>query len=132
MNNSLLAGLPRALLAKLQRCQNIAARVITRTPGTDHIPPVLMNMHWLPVTQRIEYKILLYVGPISRSEWNGSCKYITELLQPHVGGRCLRSYDSHLLCVPRTRHSWGDRAFSKAALEYTATRYQVRAITDSV
>ena len=61
MNNSLLAGLPRNVLAQLQRYQNIAARVITRTPATDHITPVLMNLHWLSITQRIEYKLLLYV-----------------------------------------------------------------------
>ena len=40
MNNSLLAGLPRNLLAKRQRCQNMAVRAITRTPATDHITPV--------------------------------------------------------------------------------------------
>ena len=59
MNNSLLAtlvpratlrGLPRTALAKLQRCQNFASRVITRTPATDHITPVLMNVDWPHVT----------------------------------------------------------------------------------
>ena len=44
MNNSLLAGLPRTLVAKLQICENIAAGVITRTPATDHITPILMNL----------------------------------------------------------------------------------------
>ena len=71
MNSSHLAGLPRTLLAKLQRCQNIAARIITSTPATDHITPVLMILHWLSVTQRIEYKLLQYTCT-SRSEWNGS------------------------------------------------------------
>ena len=112
-NNSLLAGLPRTVLAKLQRCQNIAARVITCTPATDHITPVLMNLHWLNVTQRNEYKLLRYVY----RALNGMAPaYITELLQPYVAGRCLRSSDSHLLCVPRTIHSWGNRIFSKTLL----------------
>ena len=71
-----------------------------------------MNLHWLHVTQRIEYKLLLYVY----RALNGMAPaYITELLQPYVTGRCLRSCDSHLLCVPCTSHSWGDRALSKAA-----------------
>ena len=112
MNNSLLAGLPSTVLVKLQRCQNIAARVITRTRATDHITPVLMDLHWLPVTQRIKYKLLLYVY----RALNGMAPaYLAELIRPYVAGRRLRSSDTYLLCVPHTRHSWGDRAFSKAA-----------------
>ena len=64
------------------------------------------------IIQRIEYKLLLYVF----CALNGiSSVYITELLQPYVAGRCLRSCDRYLLCVPPKRHSWGDRAYSKAA-----------------
>ncbi len=40
LNNALLAGLPDDTVAKLQRCQNIAAHVVTRTPISDHIKPV--------------------------------------------------------------------------------------------
>ena len=43
LNNALLAGLPGDTVAKLQKCQNIAARVVTRTRIRDHIKPVLMN-----------------------------------------------------------------------------------------
>ena len=57
--NSLLYGLPDTLIAKLQRIQNSAARLVTRTRGHDHITPVLCNLHWLPVKYRIIYKILL-------------------------------------------------------------------------
>jgi hypothetical protein len=111
LNNCLLAGLPLATIDKLQQCQNIAARVITRTPVSDHITPILKQLHWLPVAQRISFKILLHVY---RALHGMSPSYIAELLQPYEPGRALRSKDSHLLCVPRTKHSWGDRAFSKA------------------
>ncbi|MHB9317265.1 RNA-directed DNA polymerase, partial [Fusobacterium polymorphum] len=58
--NSLLYGLmPGTLLARFQRLQNSAARLITRTRFHDHITPVLKTLHWLPVTARIEFKILL-------------------------------------------------------------------------
>ena len=59
--NALLIGLPRDQINKLQRIQNMAARVITFTPCRDHITPVLKDLHWLPVKCRIEYKILLHV-----------------------------------------------------------------------
>ena len=76
MNNSLLAGLPKTLLAELQRCQNIAARIITRTPSADHITPVLMNL-------AIEYK-LLYVYRALNGKMAPT--YITE---PAIRGRTL-------------------------------------------
>ena len=59
--NALLAGLPLEHLKKLQRIQNIAARIITFTPRRDHITPILKQLHWLPIKRRIEFKILLHV-----------------------------------------------------------------------
>jgi hypothetical protein len=44
---------------KLQLAQNSAARIITKTPYISHITPVLQQLHWLPITYRIIYKILL-------------------------------------------------------------------------
>ena len=55
--NSLLIGLPMNLLAKLQSVQNAAARVIERVGKQDRITPVLSRLHWLPVHQRIIFKI---------------------------------------------------------------------------
>ena len=52
LNKDLLAGLLDDTVAMLQKCQNIAARVITRTRIRDHSNPVLMNLHWLPVIGR--------------------------------------------------------------------------------
>ena len=56
--NSLLYGLPKKSLDRLQRVQNMAARLITGTKITDHITPVLHGLHWLPINQRIEFKIM--------------------------------------------------------------------------
>ena len=58
--NSLLVGLPGSLLQKLQKVQNTAARIITRTARYEHITPVLMELHWLPIKRRVEFKVLLY------------------------------------------------------------------------
>ena len=112
LNNALLAGLPGDTVAKLQKCQNIAARVVTRTRIRDHITPVLMNLHWLRVEQRIQHKLLIQVY----TALNGLApEYITDLLQAYVPTRTLRSAGAHLLLEPKTTTRWGARAFCKAA-----------------
>ena len=57
--NSLLAGCPKYLLSKLQKVQNNAARLIFRTTRSAHVTPMLHSLHWLPIEQRIEYKLSL-------------------------------------------------------------------------
>ena len=46
-------------LQRLQRIQNCAARLITRTRKYEHITPVLRPLHWLPVRQRTLFKLLV-------------------------------------------------------------------------
>ena len=99
-------------VAKLQKCQNITARVVTRTRIRNHITPVLINLHWLPVEQRIQYKLLIQVYmALNRL----APEYITDLLQAYVPTRTLRSAGALLLLEPKTTTRWGARAFSKAA-----------------
>ena len=57
--NGLLFGLPKAEIAKLQRVQNAAARLILGIGKFSHITPALYELHWLPVSLPIDYKILL-------------------------------------------------------------------------
>ena len=57
--NSLLYNLPKCSIVRLQKIQNQVARILTRTPGCDHITEVLINLHWLKVEQRIILKILI-------------------------------------------------------------------------
>ena len=57
--NGLLFGLPKAQIAKLQRVQNAAARLILGIRKFSHITLALYELHWLPVSLRIDYKILL-------------------------------------------------------------------------
>ncbi len=57
--NALLGGCPASSINKLQKAQNSAARVLTRSRKYDHITPILQSLHWLPIKFRISYKILL-------------------------------------------------------------------------
>jgi hypothetical protein len=111
--NSLLFDISDYLLAKLQRVQNAAARLITRTKKRQSITPVLKQLHWLPGKSRIEYKMLLLVYRILQHQ---APVYLTNLVSYHQPTRALRSTDAQLLSVPRSRlATYGDRAFSRAA-----------------
>ena len=57
--NSLLYGLPEYQLKKLQRVQNVCARLICNEIKYCHLTPSSVDVHWLPVKFRIEFKILL-------------------------------------------------------------------------
>ena len=53
--NSLLSGVPKYLLERLQLITNSAARIVTRTKKYDHITHVRKQLHWLPVESRITF-----------------------------------------------------------------------------
>jgi len=75
--NSLLLGLSDKLLQRLQRIQNIAARIVTGCRKYDHITPILKELQWLPVIKRIQFKTLM----ITYKALNGLAPiYLTELL----------------------------------------------------
>lgn len=110
--NALLYGINENLLTKLQLAQNAAARVLSKTRKYEHITPVLKQLHWLPIRQRIDFKILLLtwkcINDIAPS-------YLKDLLVPYSPARQLRSSNKLLLSVPRTISSYGDRSFSASA-----------------
>ena len=109
--NSLLFGLPSAKLDIIQRIQNNAARLVTRTRRTEHITPVMFRLHWLPVRQRIDYKILMITLHHHQVQ-----SYLRSQLHLRSSSRSLRSSSSPTLVVPQTKtKSYGDRSFSACA-----------------
>jgi hypothetical protein len=111
--NSIFYGATNAVLRRLQSVLNAAARLITNTRKFDHITPVLRDqLHWLPIRQRIIFKIATFVrnslhgrGPIYLSR---SCIPISV-----IGARAhLRSAARGHLATPRTRtRRFGPRSF---------------------
>ena len=97
--NSLLYSLPSNLLGKLQRVQNAAARLIHRAPRFCHITPLLLDLHWLNIKSRIDFKIILLTFKAIHSSYG------------------LRSNNKMLLSTlnSRTLPTLGDRAFAAAA-----------------
>ena len=111
--NSLMYGLPKRLLSKLQSVQNSAARIVTLSRKYDHITPLLNQLHWLPVHYRIVFKILLLVY----KSMNGACPlYLSSCLQHRTSTRSLRSVANELLLVPSSKSkTYGDRSFAVCA-----------------
>ena len=98
--------------SRLQHIQNTAARVVTLSRKSCHITPILKELHWLPVSQRIVFKLMLIVH---KSFNNIAPIYISELLKVYTPSRNLRSSNMSLLKEPTSKRTWGDRSFSVAA-----------------
>ena len=111
--NSLLYGLPKSSLQKLQHVQNAAARLITFTRIQEHITPILYSLHWLPVEQRIVFKILLLTFKVLH---NIAPSYLCDLVKSYVPSRSLRSSSSNLL----TKQSYHLKTYGKRAFSYVA------------
>ena len=102
--NGMLFGAPQQLVSKLQRIQNSAARLLSNTRISQHVTPILKELHWLPVLARIEYKILLVTFKIVRDL---SPAYLRECMLDYRPSRSLRSVSQCLLVEPRVKSRIG-------------------------
>ena len=107
----LLYGLPDTLLHKLQSVQNATARLITGMRHSDHISPVLCELHWLPIRERIKFKVACLV---CQSLSGQVPLYLADdyRLVSDSTRRSLRSADISTCMVPRTLS--GVRTFAAA------------------
>ena len=109
--NSLLSGIPQQLIDKLQKVQNCSARLIFKTSKCTHVSPLLAKLHWLPIAQRIDYKIpSLCYDVVSDTV----PLYFSDLLCLYVPSRSLRSFsDTRIFRIPTQKKKFqGQRAFS--------------------
>ena len=96
----------------LQRAQNTIARVVILSLKRDHTKPTLKRLHWLPVRQRVTYKIDTLIYNIRRSR---EPDYLYSFLEEYTLTWHLRSTNTQRLCVLRTKLKTEDHAFSIAA-----------------
>ena len=60
---------------------NSAARLIHLTSRYEHVTPLLIQLHWLPIEQRITFKIAV----ITFKALHGAApSYITDLMKPYT------------------------------------------------
>ena len=105
--------LPSSSIIRLQHIQNSLAHVVCNSSRFQaHTTSLLNNLHWLPVTQLIKYKIALLTFKTLRFV---KPSYLSELLLHYQPLRKLRSSDANLLDVPKILTSIGRHSFSFAA-----------------
>ena len=108
--NSVFIGLPADQIARLQRVQNNAARLMLRKKRQDHVTPLLKELHWLPVKFRCQYKI----ATLAYRHSDGALPpYLSSSLCTYEPSRSLRSSNEKLLKIPKQNlKSFEQRSFS--------------------
>ena len=107
-SNSLLSGISCSLLKRLQSVQNASARLIFQASRYDDASPLLQSLHWLPIKQRIDFKILVFTH---NSLHGKALDYLSDLLVWRSTKRALRHDGPFYLREHRTQNRFGDRAF---------------------
>ena len=109
--NSLLAGLPCSQINRLQVIQNNAARLISKTKKRDHITPILKELHWLPVKERITYKLCVLCHKCIN---NTAPTYLSTEIKLYTPARSLRSSaDTTILQTKDNNYKfYGKRSFT--------------------
>ena len=59
--NAILYGVSDGVVRRMQTALNVAARLVVDAGRRQHMTPILQSLHWLPVKQRILYKIGTFV-----------------------------------------------------------------------
>ena len=82
--NAMLLGTNAKNIARLQKLQNWAAKIILCAKKRDHATPLLKELHWLTVRNRITYKIMVTIY----KSLNGlSPSYLSSTISLHVPKR---------------------------------------------
>ncbi len=68
--------------------QNAAAQLVFNEPKREHVTPLFVSLHWLPVAARIQFKTLM----LAYETTTGSAPtYFHSLLRIYIPSRSLRS-----------------------------------------
>ena len=111
--NSILINLPKRDIQRLQLVQNRAARLVTNTKRNDHITPQLFKLHWLPISFRIQYKLLILTH---QCIYGDSPDYLSSLVSFNKHNYSTRLSNTISIKIPgNIRSSLGFRSFSYSA-----------------
>ena len=109
--NVILYGIADTDLRKMQRIQNMSAKLVLQRKKFDSSKQALYDLHWLPVKSRINFKVLTFMFNCSVGH---APEYLTELLTKQVPDERLRSARSSEGCytVPFNKNkTFSDRSF---------------------
>ena len=122
----MLIGCPQSVIEPLQKVQNFAAPLILKASGCQPCKPLMKQLHWYPISERIKYKAACLCFNCITEQ---APTYLSELIQIYKPTRALRSADdSRILKVPSyKRKTYGYRSFSCFAPAFWNTLpYNVR------
>ena len=107
--NATLAGVADEQIARIQKIQNNAARLILTKSKRNHVTPLLKELHWLPVKYRIQYKL----ATLAFRHSDGTLPpYLSSSLYRYQPSCSLRSLTEILLKIPKTNlKTFGERSF---------------------
>ena len=109
--NVILYGIAQSEICKMQRIQNMCAKLVLHRTKYDSSRQALYDLYWLPINSRISFKLLTFVYNCSVGE---APLYLSELLTKQVPNQKLRSAQSIEGCyvVPfNKRKTFSDRSF---------------------
>lgn len=110
---SVLNGVTKKLVNKLQVILHACVRVHFRLRKFDHISEHFLQLNWLSVEKRIFLRIAVLIW---KAIYLRSPVYLSSLLHQHLqNGRPLRSNDQNKLLVVRANTCIGTRSFSVTA-----------------
>ena len=113
--NALYYALPKTTQRKLQRVQNSAARLITSVRQRERITPALIELHWLPIKARIEFKILTLTYKALNYNEPKYLRNMLKIYEQRANVTTRQASEINRLHEPRTNCIYGERAFSYCA-----------------
>ena len=102
----------------LQVAQNSLARVVCQAPRSASATILRQQLHWLPIRQRITYKISLITH---KTQTTGTPTYLSNLIHDYIPTGTLRSSNKLLLTIPRMSHDVGKIFQSRLAFSAELT-----------
>ena len=102
-------GLPKKALARLQKVQNYAVKIVSMQPRHAHVTPLFKQFKWLSVENFAKYRIatIVYTCLYSSKSVPG---YLLDLIKIYIPLRPLRSQNLSLLTIPKLKSKFAQQS----------------------